>query len=81
MDKCNLDEHVAMINSVMLDIYNLSGKYLKGRKYAKKDNDLDAVFSPTLSTLSVSTPRQFYDYMSIKMLDTGLRKNLSSVRI
>lgn len=72
MSKTNPDEHMLMINSVMLDIYNLHGKYLKGRKYAKKDNDLDTVFSPTLSTLSVSTPRQFYDYMSIKMLDTGV---------
>jgi hypothetical protein len=72
MAKSNPDEHMLMINSVMLDIYNLHDAYLKGRKYAKKDNDLDAVYSPTLSTLSVSTPRQFYDYMSIKMLDTGI---------
>lgn len=72
MSKPNPDEHMLMINSVILDIYNLHGKYLKGRKYAKKDNDLDSVYSPTLSTLSVSTPRQFYEYMTIKMLDTGI---------
>lgn len=72
MSKPNPDEHMLMINAVMLDIYNLHGAYLKGRKYAKKDNDLDAVYSPTLSTMSVSTPKQFYDYLSVKMLETGI---------
>jgi hypothetical protein len=74
MSRPNPNEHAMAITGVMLDIYNLSGPglYLKGRKYAKKENDITAVPSPCLSTLSSSTPRKFFDYISVDMLENGI---------
>jgi hypothetical protein len=74
MSRPNPNEHAMAITGVMLDIYNLSGPglYLKGRKYAKKENDIQSVASPCLSTLSASTPRKFFDYISVDMLENGI---------